>query len=262
VKRFRTHLRAGFGGFSPLTLFASGAQGAWYDPADFSTLYQDSAGTTPVTATGQPVGKIVDKSGRGNHATQATATSRPLLQQDGSGYYYLNFDGVDDGLATASIDFSATDKMTVFAGVTKASDAAAGVVCELSATLTANAGTFWIQAPASAAANFDFTSKGTIAASKTRSGFAAPLSAVLTGAGDIAGASANLRVSGNDAGATTTTQGTGNYGNYPLYIGRRNNITVPLSGRIYSLIVVGAAKSAGDIALAERWVGGRMGIAL
>ena len=64
--------------FSPLALFAAGEQGAWYDPSDFSTMFQDTAGTTPVTATGQTVGRINDKSGRGNHATQATAASRPI----------------------------------------------------------------------------------------------------------------------------------------------------------------------------------------
>lgn len=43
-------------------LFAAGEQGAWYDPSDLSTMFQDSAGTTPVTADGQPVGLILDKS--------------------------------------------------------------------------------------------------------------------------------------------------------------------------------------------------------
>lgn len=86
--------------FSPLTLFAAGEQGAWYDPSDLSSLFQDSAGTTPVTAIGQPVGKMNDKSGRGNHVIQAIAGQRPTLQQDGSGKYFLSCDGVDDGMAT------------------------------------------------------------------------------------------------------------------------------------------------------------------
>jgi hypothetical protein len=67
------------GQFSPALLFAAGEQGAWYDPSDFTTMFQDSAGTTPVTAVEQPVGKILDKSGRGNHATQATPASCPVL---------------------------------------------------------------------------------------------------------------------------------------------------------------------------------------
>ena len=48
--------------FSPLSLFATGAPGAWYDPSDYTTLFQDSAGTTPVTAVEQPVGLMLDKS--------------------------------------------------------------------------------------------------------------------------------------------------------------------------------------------------------
>jgi hypothetical protein len=48
--------------WSPTLLFAAGEQGAWYDPSDFSTMFQDSAGTTPVTAVEQPVGLILDKS--------------------------------------------------------------------------------------------------------------------------------------------------------------------------------------------------------
>ena len=46
----------------PLSLFSSGAAGAWYDPSDFSTLYQTSTGTTPVTAVEQPVGLMLDRS--------------------------------------------------------------------------------------------------------------------------------------------------------------------------------------------------------
>lgn len=67
------------GGFNPAAvLFGAGEQGGWYDPSDISTLFQDTAGTTPVTATGQTVARINDKSGRGNHLTQATAASRPI----------------------------------------------------------------------------------------------------------------------------------------------------------------------------------------
>ena len=49
-------------GFSPLELFANGEQGVWYDPSDLSTLYQDAEGTAPVTADGDPVGLMLDKS--------------------------------------------------------------------------------------------------------------------------------------------------------------------------------------------------------
>ena len=61
-------------------LFASSEQGFLPNPNDFATLFQDSAGTTPVTAANQPIGKILDQSGRGNHVTQATAGNRPYLR--------------------------------------------------------------------------------------------------------------------------------------------------------------------------------------
>lgn len=50
-------------------------QKQWLDFSDVSLLFQDEAGTTPVTADGQAIGKAVDKSGQNNHATQATPTA-------------------------------------------------------------------------------------------------------------------------------------------------------------------------------------------
>jgi hypothetical protein len=96
--------------FNPTSLFASGEQGVWFDPSDFSTLFQDSAGTTPVTAAGQSVGKMLDKSGRANHVTQPTAGKLPILQQDGNGKYYLAVDGVNDCMFTSgpSVPFAAS----------------------------------------------------------------------------------------------------------------------------------------------------------
>ena len=55
------------------------ANGTILEVNDMSYLYQDAAGTTPVTAVEQPVGKIIDKSGNGNHATQSVTASRPTL---------------------------------------------------------------------------------------------------------------------------------------------------------------------------------------
>ena len=47
--------------FNPITLFANGEQGAWYDPSDLSTMFTDTAGTTPA-AVGDPVALLLDKS--------------------------------------------------------------------------------------------------------------------------------------------------------------------------------------------------------
>ena len=61
--------------------FRGGEVGFAYDPNDLTTLYQDAAGTTPVTGAGQPVGLVKDKSGRNNHAYQTVSASRPILRQ-------------------------------------------------------------------------------------------------------------------------------------------------------------------------------------
>ena len=238
----------------PRSLFSAGEQGIWLDPSDFSTLFQDAAGTTPVTALGQPVGLICDKSGRGNHSSQSTAASRPTLQQDSNGLYYLSFDGTDDSMATPSIDFTGTDKMTVWAGVRKLSDAAIGIVCELSANFNTSNGSFFITAPATASSNIGFSSKGTVGVGAIASGIASPATLVVTGIGDIAAPSISARVNGVVAASNTSSQGTGNYGNYPLYIGRRGGTTLPFNGRLYQLIIRGAASNAGQIAATEAWM--------
>ena len=96
------------------SLFASDERGAWYDPSDISTLFQDAAGTTPVTAAGQSVGKILDKSGRGNHAVQATASKRPVYRAS-AGLHWLEFDGVDDTLGVSSGVYFGSASSTIVA---------------------------------------------------------------------------------------------------------------------------------------------------
>jgi len=91
----------------------------------------------------------------------------------------------------------------------------------------------------------------------TSSTFAAPTSNVLTAIGDIAADVSQLRVNGSVAATSAVDLGTGNYGNYPLFIGRRNSATLPFNGRDYGLIVVGKAASAGEITDTETWLAAR-----
>lgn len=92
--------------YNPVTQFAPALPGMWYDPSDYASLSQDSAGTLAVTAATQPAGRMLDKSGRGNTLLQATAASRPITGTQGA-IQYLTFDGVDDGLSTGAMTFSA-----------------------------------------------------------------------------------------------------------------------------------------------------------
>ena len=61
MQRFRTRSRLHSDFFDVSRFFANGEKGAWYDPSDWSTLFQDSAGTTPVTAVNDPVGLMLDR---------------------------------------------------------------------------------------------------------------------------------------------------------------------------------------------------------
>jgi hypothetical protein len=172
--------------------------------------------------------------------------------------YYLRFVS-DDSMATNTIT-PGIDKAQVFAGVRKLSDAAQAVVAEMSATIASNNGTFLLAAPDDASATFAFDSKGTTQVDAIASSLTAPLTRVVTGIGDISGDTAIIRINGVQADQETSDQGTGNYLAYPLYIGRRNNATLPLNGRIYSLITrFGANLDVVTINNTEVYVSGKMG---
>jgi hypothetical protein len=251
--------------WSPSELLTGASQLAYYDPSDLTTLFQDSAGTTPVTADGQSVRRVLDKSGNGNHLTQANIANAPLYKTSG-GLHWLQFDGTDDFLVSAAnLNPGAVDKAQVFAGVRKASDATTAAVVELSSSLTSNSGVFSVFAPVSAAATFTFVSKGTTQAVATSAAtFAAPTTRVLTGLGDISGDTATLRLDGAQVAQSTVDQGTGNYISYPLYVGRRAGTTLPFNGNIYSLIVrfSSANLDAAVIDSAEAWTAGKTGVTL
>lgn len=169
---------------------------------------------------------------------------------------YLRADGTDDSGSTNSIDFTSTDKITVFAGVRKLSDAATGVPVELN--VGTGRGTFGFSAPSPMPANnYRWYSNGTAFISVVASGFTSPIANVLTGTGDISGDSAILRVNGAQAASNTGDQGTGNYGNYPLYLFARNNASLYFNGRLYGLIVLGRAATAMEIANTERYLNQR-----
>lgn len=298
----------------------------------------------PVTAVEQPVGKILDISGRVNHAYQATDAKRPVLSArvnrltatatlstqsftslattytlsfsgtgsvtlsgTASGTYaagthsvvatagtltvtvsgtvlnadmrepnigvglppyqrvtsateydaavfprYLQFDGVDDFLATNSINFTATDKIAVFAGVRKQSDAGRGIVVEPASSV------FQINAPIGASATYAFVSSGTLSSTATSpASYPAPITSILTGIGDISGDIARLMVNGAQVAERLTDQGTGNYGNQIVYIGSRGGASLLFKGGLHQLILAGSQPSAQTISMVNGYVNGR-----
>ena len=180
--------------------------------------------------------------------------------------HYLKFDGIDDSLVTNSIDFTATDKMTVLAGVRKLSDAAQAVVVELSASAGGYTGTFLIDGPhAVPGPIYRFGTHGSsfFASAVSPAAYPAPTTNVITGLGNISGDSAILRINGAQVAADKATdQGTGNYGNYPLYIGRRNGASLPFKGHLYGLIVRGAQTDDLHLTNAEKFLAYKSGVTL
>lgn len=249
-------------GWSPLALFSGGAEGAWYDPSDFSTMFQDAAGTVPVTAVGNPVGRILDKSGRGNHASQSTPTARPVLGQDGAGRYYLSFDGVDDFLVTGNVNFSATDKMSIFSGFTKLSDATTSkTLLGLSINPISTLSTFIVNTTQTIGSGIygwrirgDSTATGLPAA-----GFSSPITSVLTCLGDISGSLRTMRVNAIQRATSSLAIGTGNLISAPLFIGSIGGGSSFFNGYVYSLIAVGSLASSSQIVETETWVNAKTG---
>lgn len=387
--------------FNPVSLFAAGTQGAFYDPSDLNTLFQDAAGTTPVTAAGQQVGLMLDKSKGltlgselmpatdasdwtasasntvtddvdgsvlvtyvdnqfgatlslsalipamldisktfkityeakvntgsalvrvlnfvgnttngpvisstnyvshtfigswdgsggislnfnnlgageainirnisvrelpGNHATQSTSLNRPTLQT-AAGLWYLDFDGSNDAMATASINFTATDEMSVFAGLTKNSNASTRMLVELSAAAASNNGAFDITAPNTNGYGFEL--RGTASTTYITATQNAPHTAVLSANYDIGQSLKQDEIISRLNGVVDQTTsvgsanaGTGNFGNYPLYIGARAGTSLFFNGRLYSLIVLGRTATAGEITSTEQWVAGKTGVTI
>lgn len=100
----RLPVERGNGGHPVLTTVAqiiAYYQGSWYDPSDLSTLFQDAAGTVPVTADGDPVGLMRDKGPLGIHLSQPTAGLRPIYKTAG-GKFWIDRDALDDQLLSAA----------------------------------------------------------------------------------------------------------------------------------------------------------------
>jgi hypothetical protein len=174
---------------------------------------------------------------------------------------YLKANGTSSAMSTNSIDFTATDKMTVVTGVRKLSDATRAIIGELSSSPTINPGSF--VADCSGGSSDSYTFYLVTPTSNTNAstlGYSAPISNVLSGQMLIIPGSINLRVNGLDKQTTLTPTASGNFGNYPLYLFARAGTSSHLNGQFYGAVIRGAQSDTASVTQTEQYMATKTGI--
>jgi len=164
-------------------------------------------------------------------------------------------------MATQSVDFSASDEMTVCAGVQVLATGIQQLV-ELSASAGTNNGSFSM--PFGISGNtWSAGAMGSISITATSAAiYTPPISTVNSSQTDISNDLIVLRVDGSQVATSTANLGSGNFGDYPLYIGARDNgASLELNGRIHQLIIRGATTAGNLLDQTERFVARKTGIA-
>jgi hypothetical protein len=187
---------------------------------------------------------------------------------DSAGFpLYLKCNGSSSAMSTNSIDFTATDKMTVVTGVRKLVDQNNAVLVELSAIAnSSNPGSFVIHSPLAVSANYATYCVGTGATAQgvvSSLNYLAPISNVLTVLNDIGATTPNeikLKVNGIFTGTQTGDTGTGNFGNYPLYLFTRFGSPYFLNGQFYGAIIRGAQSDTASVTQTEQYMAQKTGI--
>jgi hypothetical protein len=180
---------------------------------------------------------------------------------------YLKANGTSSAMSTNSIDFTGTDKMTVVTGVRKLSDATIGIALELSVIADSNNGTFLL-APSfngvsAAGAYYSAGAKGTSIARVTSGAtYVAPISNINTFIDSISTPYAELKINGTQVATNTAGQGTGTFGNYPLYLFARAGTSLYLNGQFYGAIIRGAQSDTVSVTQTEQYMATKTGITL
>lgn len=232
-------------------------------PAGATSIMIGSNNSTTALGGVWEIDNISVKPIAGNHAVQTVTASRPSLQRNtSSGAFYASFDGVDDFLVTINtVDMTSSDAVSVLTAVRKNSDSTVSIIAEFSPDVNTNTGCFYLTGPQSAAVgNYAFSSKGTTASLATAATYTAPHTAVISVRSKISTDTNKISVNGSTEFSSAGDLGTGNFGNYNLYLGRRSGTTLQFNGHIYAMIIVEKLASDGEIYEAEKILADRVGI--
>ena len=226
---------------APAGLFSSGNKGFFFDPSQTSSLFQNADGTIPVTAAGQPVGRISDLSGQGNHAVQATASARPTYQTDGV-KHWLAFDGVNDHLVTPTITW-ASFHATVGAGLRKNIDTRGTVIDGEGAPR------FTLEAPGPTDGDYAPFLWSTLSVNATvRHVAPAPATSVLVADFNMSTRVVQMAANGGPTLTATAGSGSGMFSDAAFSIGRRTGASQFLNGRLFGVVAINRLLSATESA--------------
>lgn len=235
--------------------FEDGTQGVWIDPSDFSTLYQDSDGMIPVTDVGQPIGLILDKSGRGNHLIQPTPNQRPTLGLDENGYH-IAFDGSNDLVSTQQINLGSAASFFLHAHV-EGTPTVNQVLLQTGTDIERPS----VRIHHDVDSRFSATLLTSLGNNRYQSSvFAPPVKALISAVCDLNESGidewAIYRVNKADArvnilGGFADAEGEFNS---QLHVGARASATQALAGRIYGIVIISGRLDMNDIQSVENYL--------
>jgi hypothetical protein len=141
------------------------------------------------------------------------------------------------------------------------------MIAELSVGVSANSGSFYLVAGNDGGGvGYVSLARGSLSAGVGKAArnftYLAPDVAVLSIKHDISGDLSSMRRNGVIGMNGTDDKGAGNFGNYPLYIGRRGGTSLPFNGHIYSLIGVGRLVTNDETIALEKFIAKNVGVTL
>jgi hypothetical protein len=224
---------------------AASSDGSTFNPALTGSVTVYGADLRPTNA-----GALLPPYQRVNTASDYDTVGFPL---------YLKANGTSSAMSTNSIDFTSTDKMTVVTGVRKLSDAVLALVTELG--VGPPTGSFWIAAPQTVNVGaYNVSSTGSTFVAVGVTGYVSPINNIVTCQASISTPLVVLRVNGNQGAISSATQGSGNFGNYPLYLFSRGGTQYFLNGQFYGAIIRGAQSDTASVTQTEQYMATKTGI--
>ncbi|KTT15857.1 hypothetical protein [Pseudacidovorax intermedius] len=243
-------------------LFTQALGGAMLSVDRPEYLYQANDTTTPVTGYNQPVGRILDQSGKGTHFGQSTTTSRPMRMQDAGGFSYLQVRTDDFLQSLASVDYSAAAYVTTIMAQIRRQSASTGVIYETTAaTSNTNGSLGCFQNYAGVAGNIGARSRGTVIGEAQQSGDVLGQKTLITHVASISAPLSRVFVAGAMA-ETTQSQGTGGYVAAPEYLFARAGTSLYADLDFYAMLQIATAQplTPQQLYIAQLWCASKMGV--